>query len=296
MLRVGFIGLGAMGKPMALNLIKAGFTVFVNDISEVAAKSLEELGAVACLTPKDMATKVDVVITMLGNADIVRSVLVDENGFLQKSRPEQVIIDMSSVAPGSAISMANIARKFGVDYIDAPVSGGVAGAKEGTLTIMIGGELRVVDKVRPIMQSMGKNLYHIGDIGAGDAMKLVNNMMLGINMVAVTEALVVGTKLGLKPQTMLDVIKVSSGRSFITEAKAPNFILPGKFLSGFAIDLQYKDLGLAIESAKSMGIPIPVTVLSQQLYEAARAKGLGREDITAVIKVLEELAGVEVRA
>lgn len=294
-MRVGFIGLGAMGKNMSANLIKNGFSLYVNDIMTEAVEEIVKLGAEKCLTPKEVAQNTDVVITMLPNAKIVENVMTGKEGLFAGGKEGQIIIDMSSVAPHSTKKMAKIAEDKGMKYIDAPVSGGVSGAQAGTLTIMVGGEEAVVQKVMPVLESMGKNIKYIGEVGAGDAVKIVNNLLLGANMAALAEALVLGVKAGLKPETMFEIIKASSGRSYAVEAKVPNFILKGKFDQGFAVDLQYKDLELAIETAKNLGVPLPITNISQQVYEMARAKGLGREDISAVIKVWEEMLGIQVR-
>ncbi len=294
-MRIGFIGIGAMGKPMALNLLKAGHELYVFDVVAAAVADMVAQGGQACTSPKELAQKTEAVITMLPNAKIVESTLTGENGLLAGSRPGQVFIDMSSVSAGSTKLMAKLAGEKGVGYVDAPVSGGVAGATAGTLTIMVGGSVDDVAKVQPILQAMGKNIHHVGEVGAGDSIKVVNNLLLGINMAAVAEALVLGVKSGLSPQVMLDIIKGSSGRSYALEAKTPGFILKNNFAAGFAIDLQYKDLELAAETAKSLGMPLPLGSMAQQIFEMARAKGLGREDISAVIKVWEELVGVQVR-
>ena len=294
-MRIGFIGIGAMGKPMALNLLKAGHELYVFDVVAAAVADMVAQGGQACTSPKELAQKTEAVITMLPNAKIVESTLTGENGLLAGSRPGQVFIDMSSVSAGSTKLMAKLAGEKGVGYVDAPVSGGVAGATAGTLTIMVGGSADDVAKVQPILQAMGKNIHHVGEVGAGDSIKVVNNLLLGINTAAVAEALVLGVKSGLSPQVMLDIIKGSSGRSYALEAKTPGFILKNNFAAGFAIDLQYKDLELAAETAKSLGMPLPLGSMAQQIFEMARAKGLGREDISAVIKVWEELVGVQVR-
>ena len=294
-MRIGFIGIGAMGKPMALNLLKAGHELYVFDVVAAAVADMTAQGAKACQSPKELAQNVDAVITMLPNSKIVESTVAGANGLLAGSHPGQVFIDMSSVSAGSTKQMAKLAKEKGVGYVDAPVSGGVVGATAGTLTIMVGGEPDDVQKVQPILQALGKNINHVGGVGAGDSIKIVNNLLLGINMAAVAEALVLGVKSGLSPQIMLDIIKGSSGRSYALEAKGPGFILKNNFAAGFAIDLQYKDLELATETAKSLGTPLPLGAMAQQIFEMARAKGLGREDISAVIKVWEELVGVQVR-
>lgn len=295
-MRIGFVGLGAMGKPMAVNLVRAGHTVSVFDVSAAAVAELAALGAQSCSSPMALAMQSDVVITMLPNAKIVEIVLTGKDGVLAAESAVKTIIDMSSVAPESTRAMAKLALQKGIAYIDAPVSGGVAGAQAGSLTIMVGGDSAAVNQIQPILAVLGQKIYHVGEVGAGDAVKLVNNLLLGVNMAAVAEALVLGAKSGLKPEVMVEIIKGSSGRSYALEAKAPSFILKDNFAAGFAIDLQYKDLELAVETAKGAGVPVPLTTMAQQVFEMARAKGLGRQDISAVIKVWEELVGIEVRS
>jgi 3-hydroxyisobutyrate dehydrogenase len=295
MKNIAFIGLGAMGKPMAANIVKAGYSLKVFDVAKAVVEEMVAQGATAAASPGEAAVGCEFVFMSLPNAAIVDQVITAQNGVLTGSHAGQIIIDLSSVTPGHTQKMAALAADKGVEYLDAPVSGGVAGAIAGTLTIMVGGEEAVFERCREILQVVGKKLYHVGPAGAGDTMKLVNNLLLGINMVGVAEALTLGVKAGLDPKAMLDVIGVSSGRSYALEAKVPNFVLPGNFEPGFAIDLQYKDLEMATQTAKELGMPLLLTNLAQQVYETARASGLGRKDISAVITLLEDLANVEVR-
>lgn len=295
-MRLGFIGVGAMGKPMAANLLRAGYQLQVNDVSEAALNELAGQGAIKCSTPKEAVLGTDVVITMLPNSAIVESVMTGAEGVFAGSKTGQIIIDMSSVDPFFTKSMAKAAVDKGFKYVDAPVSGGVAGATSGTLTIMVGGEKEIVEVVDPILKVLGQKIYYVGQVGSGDAVKVINNLLLGVNMAALGEALVLGVKAGLDPNTMYEIIKASSGRSYVVETKLPNFILKGSFDSGFAIDLQYKDLELATATAKKMGMPLPMTNIAQQVFEMARAQGLGKEDISAVIKVWEKMMGALVRS
>ena len=295
-MKVGFIGLGAMGKPMALNLLRAGHTLIVkNNLNESAVQELVAHGAIKAESPRELAEQVDAVITMLPTGAIVEQVVLGEQGILAGAKPGLCIIDMSSVAPSFTQKMARLAEERNLGYIDAPVSGGVKGAAEGTLTIMVGGEQELVNRWRPLLEVMGKKIYHVGDVGAGDAVKIVNNLLLAINMAATAEAFALGTKIGLDPQTLFEIISASSGNSYALSAKLPNFVFKGNFTAGFAIDLQYKDLELAVQTAKEAKVPLLLTNVAQQLYEQARAAGLGREDISAIIKPLEELLNIEVR-
>lgn len=295
-MKVGFIGTGAMGKPMAANILRAGYSLMVNDVNEAAVQELVAQGAVRTATPLELARMADVVITMLPNGAIVEQVLLGEQGIFAGAKPGLTIIDMSSVAPGFTHKMAKLAAERELNYFDAPVSGGVKGAAEGTLTIMVGGKAELVNRYHPLLEVMGKKIYHVGEAGAGDAVKIVNNLLLAVNMAAAAEAFALGTKLGLEPQTLFDIISMSSGNSYALTAKMPNFVFKRNFAPGFAIDLQYKDLELATKTAKELKVPMLLTNLAQQVFEQARAAGLGREDISAVIKPLEELLDIEVKA
>lgn len=294
-MKLGFIGIGAMGKPMAKNLLKAGYEVFVFDLAEANVKEMAAQGAVACATNTELAASVDVVFTSLPNSAIVESVMNGENGVFNACKPGTVIIDMSSVSPASTKRMANLAAGKGLSYVDAPVSGGTAGAAAGTLTIMVGADQETFERIQPVLEVIGKNIYHVGETGLGDAIKIVNNLLLGCNMAALAEALVLGVKCGLKPEVMQEIIGSSSGNSYALTAKLDKFILADSFQGGFAMNLQHKDLGLALEAAKEVGVPLPLTSLATHIYEMGRAQGLGTEDMSAVIKVWEKLTGARVR-
>ncbi|WP_110954841.1 NAD(P)-dependent oxidoreductase [Anaerosinus massiliensis] len=294
-MKIGFIGLGNMGKPMALNLLKAQYDVTICDVNQAVVEEFKAVGAKAAATPAELAKYVDVVITMLPNGKIVEQVVNGEQGILRAADPGLCILDMSSVAPGFTQQLAALAAAQQVDYMDAPVSGGVKGATDGTLTIMAGGAPAIVSKCRPILETLGKKIYEVGSVGAGDAIKMVNNLLLAVNMAAAAEAFTLGTKIGLDPQIMLDVIGTSSGNSYALQAKMPNFVFQGKFEPGFMIDLQYKDLELAVQTAKETQVPLMLGNVVQQLYGQSQAAGLGKEDISAIIKPLEQLTGIQVR-
>jgi 3-hydroxyisobutyrate dehydrogenase len=295
MMRIGFIGLGNMGKPMALNLMKAQCDLTINDVNQSIMKELSAMGAKIAATPAELAQKVDIVITMLPNGNVVEQVVNGPEGILAAAQPGLCILDMSSVAPGFTRKMADLAAKKQVDYVDAPVSGGVKGADAGTLTIMAGGAPEVVAKCRPILEILGGKIYEVGTVGAGDAVKMINNLLLAVNMAATAEAFTLGVKIGLDPETMFNVISTSSGNSYALEAKMPNFVFKGAFDPGFMIDLQYKDLELAVQTAKESQVPLMIANVVQQLYGQAQAAGLGKEDISAIIKPLENLTGIQVR-
>jgi len=295
-MKVGFIGLGRMGKHMATNVVKNGFDTYVNDLVPALVDQLVALGAKHCPTNQALAAEVDVAFTMLPNGAIVESVMCGPEGVLAFCKPGTIIVDMSSVAPATTQKMAKIAAEKGVKYIDAPVSGGTVGAEAGTLTIMVGADDETFAAVEPVLKAIGKRIHHIGGVGMGDAMKIVNNMLLGANMASLAEALVLGAKCGLDPDTMYDIISTSSGNSYALTAKMKKFIMADAFEPGFALDVQYKDLTLAQEASRTTHVPIPMSNACISVYEQARASGLGGEDMSAVIKVWEKLCGVEIRA
>lgn len=294
-IKIGFIGLGAMGLPMASNLVKAGYEVLACDLREENVKNLAVKGGVACIDNAQVAAGSDLVITSLPNAKIVASIMCGPGGIFENCRPGTMIMDMSTVAPADTRQMAGLAAERGLTYIDAPVSGGVSGATEGTLTIMVGCEEAALPLVMPVLQILGKHIFHMGGTGTGNAIKIVNNLLLGANMAALAEALVLGRKLGLTAQTMQKVIGVSSGRSYALETRLEKIILADAYDGGFAVDLQYKDLNLALEAAGHVSAPLPMTSAAVQLYQAARAMGLNRNDIGAVVKVWEELGDITIR-
>lgn len=293
-MRVGFIGLGAMGRPMAKRLLASSHEIYIFDVLEEAVRELEGLGAQRCTTPLEVGKQTAATFMSLPNAGIVTRVVSGAEGILAGSATGHVIIDLSSVDPGCSRRMAELCRIQEIGYIDAPVSGGVAGAANGTLTIMAGGEKQILEKVSELLEVLGKTI-HVGDVGAGGAIKIVNNLLLGANMAALAEALVLGRKLGLKGSTMAEIIGQSSGKSYVFDAKLEKFILKNNFDPGFAIDLQHKDLGLALDAANEVGMPLPMTSMATQLFQTARAKGLGNRDMSAVIRIWEELMDVEVR-
>lgn len=293
-IKIGFIGLGAMGKPMAVNFLKEGYAVFAYDVNAKTVDELVAKGAVGCSNSGAIARASEIIFSSLPNASIVEMVMVEKEGVFDNCREGTIIIDMSSVSPSSTLKMAGIAEAQGIKYVDAPVSGGTKGAEAGTLTIMVGADKAVFEKIKPVLEVIGGDIYHVGPTGTGDAVKIVNNLMLGCNMATLAEALILGVKCGLKVETMQEILSKSSGRSYAMEAKLEKFIMKDDFEGGFAMDLQYKDLGLALEAGKENSIPLPMTALATQVFESGRASGLGREDMSAIIKVWEKITNVKV--
>jgi len=294
--KIGFIGLGAMGKPMAKNLIKAGYDLTVHDLVSQPVEEITSLGAKKANSPAETAKGVEVIITMLPADDEVKTVVLGTKGVLEGANSGAILIDMSSIAPHTSKLLASEASQKGIKFLDAPVSGGTTGAEKGTLTIMVGGDKALLDEHMDLLQAMGKTIYHVGDIGMGETVKMVNQMLVGINLAGIAEAFVLGTKLGVAPEILYKVIRASSGNSFLLEHRVPDYILKGDFTQpGFAIDLLRKDLGLAMESAKVNKVPLFLTGQAYQYYTRASAEGFGKKDMAGVIELLEKTAGVQVR-
>jgi 3-hydroxyisobutyrate dehydrogenase len=290
---VGFIGLGNMGGPMALNLLKHGFSLVVHDIDEAKARRLREHGATAASSAREVAAATDRTIVIVETTAQVEAVVAGEQGIVRSARPGHVVISMSTIDPFVARRLGAELAARGVAMLDAPVSGGTVRAASGELSIIAGGPAETFEACRDVFKAMGTNVFHVGGLGQGLAMKLVNNMLIQVNRVAVAEALVMGVKAGLDPQTIYDVVRVSTGTSHAFETGVPR-ILARDFSPGGTVDITFKDQELETAFAKQLGVPLLLANLTQQLYQMARAAGLNKEDGLAVIKVLEQLAGVRV--
>jgi 3-hydroxyisobutyrate dehydrogenase len=294
--KIGFIGLGAMGNHMAKNLIKAGYDLTVYDINPKPVEELISRGAKKAKNCAETAKAGEVVITMLPADDEVKAAVLGPEGVLEGAKAGTVLIDMSSIAPHTSMYVSSEAKKKGVKFLDAPVSGGTVGAEKATLTIMVGGDKALLDEYMEVLQTMGKTIYHVGDVGMGETVKMVNQMLVGINLAGIVEALVMGTKLGVKPEVLYKVIRASSGHSFMLDSRVPNYIFTGNFTQpGFAVDLLRKDLGLSLESAKINKVPLFMTAQAYQYFTRASAEGLGKIDMSSVIELLEKTVGIQVR-
>lgn len=294
--RIGFIGLGAMGLYMAKNLLKGGVNLTVYDINQDVVNDAVISGAKAGASNKDVSEKSDIVITMLPQDEHVRTVLAGEKGVFEGCQPGQIIVDMSTISPGTSKDMAKECDKRGIKYIDAPVSGGTKGAETGTLTIMVGGQKEVYDECMPLFEIMGKNIFHLGDVGTGQTVKMVNQILCAVNMLGISEAFALGVKSGADPEVIYNIIRNSAGNSWQIDGRMPNYVLTGEFTKpGFALDLQLKDIGIAVNTGKELKVPIPVTALAYQLYTAASNSGCGKMDMSSIITLFEEMAGVQVR-
>ncbi len=296
-MQIGFIGIGVMGRPMTLNLLKAEHhvTIYARHPEKPEVQEALNAGAKLAPSPRAVAMASDVVITMLPNSPQVEEVVTGPHGILEGARKGLIIVDMSTIAPSMSRKLAQTVSAHGVHLLDAPVSGGSQGAINGTLTIMVGGEKEIFEQARPVLEAMGKNIFHVGPNGAGEIVKIVNNILCGAIAAAIAESFVLGVKAGADVDTMAKIISVSSGASWQLANQFPLRAFNGSFQPGFMTDLLYKDLGLALDLATENGTPTPLTALTRQMYEMARAAGYGREDYTSLLKVLEEMAGVEVR-
>src|SRR5581483_2752561 len=289
-----------MGRPMTLNLLKAGHEVTIYARHPEKPEVQEVLKAGAKLAPSSRAVAIasEIVITMVPNSMQVEEVVAGPQGILEGARKGLIIVDMSTIAPAMTRKLAQAAAEKGAHFLDAPVSGGSQGAINGTLTIMVGGEREIFDQARPVLEAMGKkeNIVFVGPSGSGEVVKLINNMLAGTIAAATAEAMVLGVKAGADVETMTRIIATSTGASWQLSNQFPLRAFNGSFQPGFMTDLLHKDLGLALDLAAENQTPVAMTALSRQLYEMARAAGYGRSDYTSLMKVLEQIAGVEVRS
>jgi 2-hydroxy-3-oxopropionate reductase len=292
--RIGFIGLGIMGKPMALNLVNAGFGLTVYNRSQASVDELVAAGATAAGSSRQVAESSDIIITMLPNSPDVELVVLGDNGILDGARPGQLLIDMSTINPLVSQTVGGELAKRSAAMLDAPVSGGEQGAIDGILSIMVGGEGADVETARPLFDVMGRTMTHMGPLGSGGFTKLANQIIVAINLSAIGEALVFGARSGVDPGKMIQALSGGMASSRCLEMKGSK-ILAGDFAPGFKIDLHAKDLRLVHQAADALGVPIPTTALVEQYFSALRTREKGREDHSAVIQFFEELAGIEVR-
>ncbi|MGN5518742.1 3-hydroxyisobutyrate dehydrogenase [Halopseudomonas sp. Lyrl_26] len=291
-MKIGFIGLGNMGGPMARNLLKAGHQLTVSDLSQSAVAGLVEAGATAAASIAELArSHVEMIITMLPAAPHVKGVYLGEDGLLAHVAPHVRLIDSSTIDPMSARQVAEAAAARGNSLIDAPVSGGTGGATAGTLTFMVGGDKADFDAALPVLQAMGKNIVHCGPTGNGQVAKVANNMLLAITMIGTAEAMNLGVSLGMDPAVLAGIINTSSGRNWSSDTYNPypgvmdNVPASRGYTGGFGTDLMLKDLGLATEAAKQARQPVILGGLAQQLYQTFSSQGNGALDFSAIIKL-----------
>ena len=293
-MNIGFIGLGIMGKPMSLNLIKAGYALVVLDRDPAPVAELVAAGAAAAATPREVAERTEIVITMLPNSPQVREVVLGAGGILEGGRKGLVLIDMSSIAPLVSRELAARLAEAGVAMLDAPVSGGQPKAVDGTLSVMAGGAQEVFDACFPVMKAMAGSVVRTGDIGAGNITKLANQIIVALNIAAMSEALVLASKAGVEPELVWQAIRGGLAGSTVLDAKAP-LVLDRKFQPGFRVNLHIKDLGNVLDTAHELGVALPLTASVMEMMQAIRADGQGDEDHCSLVKHYEKLAHIEVR-
>lgn len=294
-MRIGFIGLGRMGFPIASNLLKAGHDLVVHNRSQGAVERLQALGASAAETPAELASKVDVLMSCVMSPAQVEQVYLGPEGALAGASAGQVFIDLSTSQPDLSRRLAHAASAQGLDFLDAPISGGPRGAQDQTLAVMVGGDAAVLERVRPVLRVLGSNIFYMGGHGAGHAAKLCNQILTGTAHVLVAEAMVLGTRLGLDPQTLFEVLQASSGQCRALDRSVPEAILPRNFAAAFTVDGIIKDLDCALDAADQNGVRLLLPALARQMYQETRAIGHGDKHLASVILPMEQVAQVEVR-
>jgi len=292
-MKLGFIGLGIMGKPMSKNLIKAGHELVVCDVNQSAVSELVALGAKAAANGAEVARECDVIITMLPNSPHVRSVALGENGISDTAKPGTVVIDMSSIDPVESRSIGAELAKKGIELMDAPVSGGEPKAIDGTLSIMVGGKKETFDRFYDLLMAMGSSVVYVGELGAGNVAKLSNQIIVALNIAAMSEALTLAKKAGVDPELVYKAIRGGLAGSTVLDAKAP-LVLARKFDPGFRIELHIKDLNNALNAAHAVSAPLPLTSQVMEIMQALKADGHEKEDHCSIVKFYEKLANVTV--
>ena len=295
MLTIGYIGLGAMGKSIARNILKAGFPLVVHNRSRAAVDELAAEGAEAADSPAEVAVQVDVAFTNLPDTPDVELVTLGPKGILEAAHPGLIFVDNSTIKPASARMIAARLAEKGVLALDAPVSGGDIGARNATLTIMVGGPAEAVEKVLPVFMAMGKTVTHVGEAGAGQIAKAANQIMVAAQMVAMGELLIFAQKAGADPQKVLQAIQGGAAQCWTLDVKPPR-LFAGNRTPGFKASMQAKDLNIILETAREYGVPLPSAAVDAQLYNAMLQNGMGGLDNSAVIGIIEELAGVKLNA
>jgi 2-hydroxy-3-oxopropionate reductase len=287
--RIGFIGLGIMGMPMARNLMEAGYELVLHNRSPEKAEELGKEGATVAATPREVAEKSDVVITMLPDSPQVREVVAGENGVLEGISEGALLIDMSTISPVVTEELAEALKEKGASMLDAPVSGGDVGAIEGTLSIMVGGEEEDFQRAKPLFETMGKTITHVGPVGAGQVTKAANQVVVALTIEAVSEALVLGSAGGVSPEKILDVLSGGLAGNKVMEVKREKF-LSHKFEPGGKVEFHSKDLGIALAAGREYGVVLPVTAIVDQMFNSLMARGRGGWDHSALLTFIENLA------
>lgn len=294
MLKVGYIGLGLMGKSIARNILKAGFPLVVHNRSRAAVNELVAEGATAAFSPAEVARQVDVVFTNLPDSPDIEQVVLGPEGILQGAHPGLIWVDNSTIKPATAREVTRRLAEAGVAALDAPVSGGDIGARNGTLAIMVGGPAEALETVRPVFEAMGKTITHVGDSGSGQVAKAANQIMVAAQMVAMGELLVLAQKTGADPVKVIQAIRGGAAQCWTLDVKPPR-LFAGNRQPGFKARMQAKDLNIVLDTAREYGVALPATAVNAQLFNAMITLGMGDLDNSAVIAILEQLAGVQLK-
>ncbi len=293
-MKLGFIGLGKMGKPMAVNLLEAGHDLIIWNRSRPVMDELTAKGAIQADSPANVGELADIIFLCLPTGREVAEVVAGEKGILDQVHPGTVIVDHSTISPAESKAINEKCRQKAVGYLDAPVSGGVVGAKNGTLSIMVGGDESDLQRVQQLLEILGKNIYYMGEAGSGNVIKLVNNLLVGVTNAALAEAFVLAVKSGLDPRQVLDVLTNATADSAMLRRNIPNFVLKRDFTPAFTLNMLNKDMALAEDLARDKGVRLLLGALSYQVGLEASVAGFGEEDMSAVTKVLEKLTQAEV--
>ena len=293
-MKIGFIGLGIMGKPMALNLLNAGHQLVVCSRTQSSVDELVAAGATSAPTPKDVASQVELVITMLPNSPEVKEVILGTNGVIEGAQPGCIVADMSSIAPLASQQVAAALAAKGIEMLDAPVSGGQPKAISGTLSVMVGGKQEIFDRCVPVFKAMAASVVRVGNIGAGNVTKLANQIVVALNIAALSEAMVLAAKAGVEPELVFQAIRGGLAGSTVMEAKAP-LMLDRKFNPGFKINLHIKDLANALDTSHEVGAPLPLTASVMEILQTLKHDDHGNSDHGAIVRYFEKLAKIELK-
>lgn len=299
-MKVGFIGLGGIGKPMAINVVRAGFDLTVFDLREAPVRELVELGATAAISPRAVAEASTVVLASLPSNDASMEVALGTDGVMAGANSGDVYIELSTISPDVVHQIAAAGRKSGVDLIDAPVSGGIAQRENGTLSVMAGGDADVLTRVRPVLQAFGERIFHTGGTGTGATVKLINNMLAGINMVATMEAMVLGAKSGVSIDTLQEVVRASSGNSGLFGGLVNNVMTvdpspPAGEVANMGLHTIGKDVQLAVELARANGVPLVLGSPAAEVFQSGLARGWAEQEYWSIMEIFEEISAVRVR-
>lgn len=295
-MKIGLIGTGTMGKPMAYHLLEAGHSliIFARHLDKV--EDLKNKGAKIVDSPAEVGSQSDCVLLSLPFDPEVAEVILGERGIDKAAPPGTIILDTTTGTPQAAIGMAAELAEKGIQYLDAPVSGGVKGAREAKLTFMVGGEKEALEKVKPLLKKLGNNIYHLGPVGSGRAIKALNQIIAALNTLTICEAVVIGKKMGISPETFYEVLSKCAANSYHLQTKLPQFIIPGRFEGGHRIEMMIKDLEIALQIARGLKISAIMTSLATELYRTAANAGYSEKDISAMANFLGSFAGIDFMA